>query len=171
MPGQQFEINSDLYNMLEEMAVNSTGIPIELVQSRLSPDFATQFTSSSIKVLRMVYTRQGIYEEFEQDIWTKLYNYDYPDENITIECELPPPIFLSMTNTSQLIANTKEYVMQIAEYEYEGEQGDNVDAEKALFIKKMMRSILSSYVRSRDIERYKQSAKMEVSKTISNENQ
>lgn len=171
MPGQQFEINSDLYNMLEEMAVNSTGIPIELVQSRLSPDFAMQFTSSSIKVLRMVYNRQGIYEEFEQDIWTKLYNYDYPDKNITIECELPPPIFLSMTNTSQLIANTKEYVMQIAEYEYEGEQGDNVDAEKALFIKKMMRSILSSYVRSRDIERYKQSAKMEVSKTISNENQ
>lgn len=171
MPGQQFEINSDLYNMLEEMAVNSTGIPIELVQSRLSPDFATQFTSSSIKVLRMVYTRQGIYEEFEQDIWTKLYNYDYPDENVTIECELPPPIFLSMTNTSQLIANTKEYVMQIAEYEYEGEQGDNVDAEKALFIKKMMRSILSSYVRSRDIERYKQSAKMEVSKSIPNENQ
>lgn len=162
MPGQQFEINSELYNMLEEMAVNSTGVPIELVQSRMSPDFATQFTSSSIKVLRSVYSRQNTYEKFESGIWTKLYNYEYPDENITVESELPPPIFLSMTNTTQLIQNTKEYVMQIAEYEFDGEQGDTVEEEKAVFIKKMMRSILSSYVRTRDIMKFKDAAKMEV---------
>lgn len=171
MPGQQFEINSDLYNMLEEMAVNSTGIPIELVQSRNSPDFATQFTSSSLKVLRMVYNRQTIYENFESEIWTKLYNYENPeDNNITIECELPPPIFLSMTNTTQLISNAKEYATQIAEYEYEGEQGETVDIEKAIFVKKLMRSILSSYVRNRDIIRFKEETKMEVQKEKSSNN-
>ena len=173
MPGQQFEINSDLYNMLEEMAVNSTGCPIELVQSRMSPDFATQFTSSSIKILRMVYGRQSIYEGFESEIWTKIYNYEYGDigQNIQIECELPPPIFLSMTNTSQLINNTHEYVQQIADYEYEGVQGDNVDVEKSIFIKKMMRSILSSYVKNKDIERHKNLAKMEVEKMMTTQNQ
>ena len=168
MPGQQFEINSELYNMLEEMAVNSTGCPMELVQARMSPDFATQFTSSSIKILRMVYARQGIYEKFESEIWTKLYNYEYGEEGqyAEVSCELPPPIFLSMTNTSQLINNTHEYVQQIADFEYEGEQGDNVEAEKSIFIKKMMRSILSSYVKNKDIERHKALAKMEVERSL-----
>ena len=160
MPGQQFEINSDLYNMLEEMAVNSTGIPIELVQSRNSPDFATQFTSSSIKVLRLVFGRQSIVEEFMNKVCTKIYNCEY-DDNIAVETELPPPMIMNITNTSQMISSTKDYVQQIADYEFDGENGETVEQEKAIFIKKMMRSLLASYVKISTIERYREEAKIE----------
>ena len=161
MPGQQFEINNDLYNMLEEMAVNSTGVPIELVQARNSPDFATQFTSSSIKISRLVFARQAVVEEFMNKVCTKIYNCEYED-NITVETALPPPMILNITNTSQMINSTKDYVTQIAEYEYDGETSDTVDQEKAAFTRKMMRSMLSSYVRVSSVDRFKEEAKLEV---------
>ena len=161
MPGQQFEINNDLYNMLEEMAVNSTGVPIELVQARNSPDFATQFTSSSIKISRLVFARQAVVEEFMNKVCTKIYNCEYED-NITVETALPPPMILNITNTSQMINSTKDYVTQIAEYEYDGETSETVDQEKAAFTRKMMRSMLSSYVRVSSVDRFKEEAKLEV---------
>lgn len=162
MPGQQFDIDSDLYNMLEEMAVNSTGVNIDMVNARIQPEFATQFTSNSLKVLRMVYSRQTIMEEFLSDIFTAIYNCEYQDDNYTLSCELPPPLFLVMTNTSQIIQNVKEYVTQIAEYEYNGDTSPNVDQERAIFERKLMRSILSSYIKASEIERHKRAAKFEL---------
>lgn len=166
MQGQQFEINTDLYNMLEEMAVNSIGIPIELVQSRNSPDFATQFTSSSIKVLRMVFGRQNAVEKFINPIINKIYRYEYPDEinNRTISCELPPPIFLSMVNTTQLIQNTKTYIQEIADLEFNGDQSPTADIERAIFERKMLKAALASYIKTGDIERTRRAAKFEAQK-------
>lgn len=168
MPGQQFEINNDLYNMLEEMAVNSTGVPIELVQARNSPDFATQFTSSSIKIARTVFARQAIVEIFMNRVCTKIYNCEY-DDNITVETELPPPMILNITNTSQMISSTKEYVSQIADYEYEGNTSETAEQEKAIFTRKMMRSMLASYVRVSSVDRYKEEAKIEVQRVKDNQ--
>lgn len=161
MPGQQFDINTDLYNMLEEMAVNSTGVPIELVQSRNQPDFATQFTSSSIKILRTVYTRQAVVEEFISPILSKIYNCEYAEQE-DIDVELPPPLILNVSNNSQIVQSNREYVNSIAEFEYEGEDGENVEKEKAVFIRKMMRHMLSSYIKFNIIDTYKEEAKMEV---------
>lgn len=167
MPGQQFDINNELYNMLEEMAVNSTGVPIELVQARNSPDFATQFTSSSIKIARTVFARQAIVEEFMNSVCTKIYNCEYED-NIAVSTELPPPMILNITNTSQMIGSTRDYVTQIADYEYEGDTSEDADKKKAAFIRKMMRSMLASYVRVSTVERFKQEAELEVTKTSDN---
>lgn len=162
MPGQEFNINDDLYNMLEEMAVNPI-VPLELVQSRNSPDFATQFTSSSIKVLRSVFPRQSVMEEFLGGILTKIYNCEY-GTNVRIRVELPPPMILNITNTSQMIQSTKDYVTQIADYEYEGDTSPTVEQEKSIFIRKMMRTLLASYVRSSTVDRYKEQAKMEINR-------
>ena len=160
MPGQQFEINNDLYNMLEEMAVNSTGVPIELVQARNSPEFATQFTSSNIKIARTVFARQAIVELFMNKVCTKIYNCEYDDNN-SVETELPPPMILNITNTSQMISSAKDYVAQIADYEYEGNTSETADQEKAIFIRRMMRSMLASYVRVSSVDRFKEEAKIE----------
>ncbi len=162
MPGQQFEPNSDLMNILEEMAVNSTNCPIELVQSRNSLDFATQFTSSSIKVLRFVYGRQGIVQEFIGEVLTKIYNCEYEDMYTEIECELPPPMFLSLSNTSQMLQNAQEYANAIADYEYNGDTSEDVDQKKALFVKKYIRLLLSSYVKSSTVDKLKNVVEMEL---------
>ena len=49
MQGQQIEIKTELLNLLEEAAINSTGVPLELIQSRQSPDYAMQLTMSKTK--------------------------------------------------------------------------------------------------------------------------
>lgn len=163
MPGQQFEPKTDLMNALEEMAVNSTNCPIELVQSRMSPDFATQFTSSSLKILRFVYSRQEIVQEFISGVLTKIYNCEYGEDNyVEIDCELPPPMFLNLTNTSQLMQNAQEQANLIAEYEYNGDTSDNVDQKKGLFIRKYIRWSLSSYIKSSVVDRLKNSVDMEL---------
>lgn len=163
MPGQQFEINQDLMNLLTEAAVNPI-VPLELIQMRMNPEFATQYTSSSLKLLRKTYRRQARLQKFISDIYTDIYMAEY-EEFQHIECELPPPVFLSMVNTNQLLENTKQYVETIAEMEYEGDQSDTVDQEKAIFKKKMINSILASYIKPSEIERCKKAAKFEISKT------
>lgn len=162
MPGQQFDINQDLLNLLTESAVNNI-VPLELIQMRLNPEFATQYTSSSLKLLRKTYRRQARLQQFISDIYTDIYLAEY-EEYQQIDCELPPPVFLSMVNTNQLLENTKAYVESIAEMEYEGDTSETAEQEKAIFKKKMINSILASYIKPSEIERCKKQAKFEVSK-------
>ena len=132
MPGQEFNINQELMDMLEEMAINPIA-PLELIQARMSPDFASQYTTSSLKLLRKTYRRQARMEMFISEIYTNIYAAEY-EEYQQIECELPPPLFLSMVNTNQLLENTQQFVNTLAEMEYAGETSDTVDQEKAIFI-------------------------------------
>lgn len=169
MPGQQFEINQDLFNMLDEAAVESTGVPMEVVQARLSPEFATQYISSSLKLIRKVFRRQARVELFLSELLTDIYATEY-DEYIPIKCELPPPVFLSMVNTNQLLENTKQWATSLAELEYDGDTSETVEQEKAIFIRKIMRSTLSSYLKPSEIDSYKADAKFEVSSKSSPNN-
>ena len=168
MPGQQIEPKTELMNTLEEMAVNSTNCTIELVQSRMSPDFATQITSSSLKVLRFVYARQMIVQKFIGGILTKIYNYEYEDSTngyIEIDVELPPPMVLNLTNSSQLIQNAQEQANLLAELEYGGDTSQNVDQKKAIFIRKYVRWTLSAYIKSSTIDKIKALTEMELQVT------
>ena len=150
-------------SLFTEAAVNPI-VNLELIQMRMNPEFATQYTSSSLKLLRKTYRRQARLQKFISDIYTDIYMAEY-EEFQHIECELPPPVFLSMVNTNQLLENTKQYVETIAEMEYEGDQSDTVEQEKAIFKKKMINSILASYIKPSEIERCKEAAKFEISKT------
>lgn len=159
MPGQEINIPNELMEMLEEMAINPIA-PLELIQARMSPDFATQYTSSSLKLLRKTYRRQARLEVFISENYTDLYAMEY-GEYLQIDCELPPPVFLSMINTTQLVENTKNYVEIMAEMEYAGDDSDTADLEKSIFTRKMIRSILSSYLRVGEIDKHKHAAKFE----------
>lgn len=159
MPGQEFNMPNELMEMLEEMAINPIA-PLELIQARMNPDFATQYTSSSLKLLRKTYRRQARLEVFSSEIHTDLYAMEY-GEYLQIDCELPPPVFLSMINTNQLVENAKNYIDILAEMEYAGDESDTADLEKDIFTKKMLRSMLSSYLRVGEIDKHKQSAKFE----------
>ena len=77
MPGQQFTDNTDRMQQLKEMAINSTDVPFEIIQSRQSVDYAMQLSMSSSRFLRKVYHRQSLYTPFLERIITKLYNYEF----------------------------------------------------------------------------------------------
>lgn len=123
--GQQFDINTDFMEQLKEMAINSTGVPLDIIQTRRSVDYASQLSMSSSKFLRTVYKRQERFQEIMGPIISAIYNYEY-GENVDLDVTFPPPVFLDMANTNQLINNTKEFVDSCIDVEMQNEQDDEL---------------------------------------------
>lgn len=162
IPSQEFNPYTELMEALEEMAINSTDVPLDQIQSRLSADYATQITQSNTKFLRHVYKRQSICEYYFSKILTKIYNYEY-GTNIEIKVELPTPLFLNMNNMQQIMSSTQEYVNSIANFEFGENLDDEKQAIKEIFVKKMMRKQLSTYIKVNEVERLINEAEMEYS--------
>lgn len=150
MPGQQFDFPTDLQSNLEESAVNSTGVPLEIVNSSTGMDFAVRYTMTNAKLLRNVLKRQLKMEDFLSEVFTKIYRFEY-DENITLEVQLPPPAFLSMTQGTQLLNSAVQYADSITEVEMAGQS----DEGKALFKKRLIRKLIPSYMSDEEIEKIK----------------
>jgi hypothetical protein len=154
MQGQQINMPTELMDSLEEMAVNSTDVPIELIQARQSMDYAVQYTMTNSKFLRKIYHRQGQYQKFLSIIVTRIYNYEY-QENVDLTVTLPPPIFLNITNTSQIINNTSDFASAIAEVRMAEEQNE---VKKAIFTKKVKEYYLGSYLDTNVLDRIEKEA-------------
>lgn len=155
MQGQNVDIKTDLMNILEEMAVNSTDVPLEIIQARQSMDYAVQYSMSNSKFLRKVYKRQAKTEAIFTKIVSKLYNYEY-EQNDTIDIILPPPMFLNITNTNQIMDNTNAFVSNIANIEMNTESDEVV---KNIFIRLMSKEMIGTYIPSNKIEILKTKAK------------
>ena len=157
MQGQQVEVQTDLMNRLEEMAVNTTDVPIELIQARQSIDYAVHYTMSNSKFLRLVYKRQSKYEPYISIIMTRIYNYEY-DTNVELEVNLPPPMFLNITNTNQIMMNTNDFAQSVADIYLSNEPDD---ITKNIFIRDLKLHYLGSYIDPSDLDRILKSAKQE----------
>ena len=142
MPGQQIEIKTDLLNLLEESAINVTGVPIEIIQNRQSPDYAMQLTMSNSKFLRYVYSRQSDFQKIIATLYTKIYDIEY-GSNDQITVTLPPPLFINVTNTNQLIVNTGDYCDNITNIVMADEQDEVI---RAKFAKELKIYHLGSYL-------------------------
>lgn len=147
IPGQQFTDNSDRMQQLKEMAVNATGVPFEIIQTRLSVDYAAQLSMSNSKFLRKVYARQSIFAPYLSRLCTKLFNYEYK-EKCEVEVILPPPVFINTANTMQLVDNTKNFVNSIAEVEL---VNGETDEQKAEYIKRLFYFYIGTHI---DISRH-----------------
>lgn len=142
MQGQEINTPSELMDRFENLAVEGTDVPYEFVQSVNQVDYATRFTMSNSKFLRKVYKEQRICQEAFSYIFTKIYNYEYNENEHGIKVILPAPAFLTMTNSEQLVNNTKNFVNAIIESEIPNES----DEVKAEFSKIMIRNYLGSYI-------------------------
>lgn len=161
LQGQEINTHEDFMQRLEQMAVEALDMPYEfVVQGRQQADFAMRLTMSNGKVLRKSYKRQAIVQLFGSRIGTKLYNYQY-NTNITLELQLPPPTFLNITNTNQLIQNINETVTSIVQMEMD-QEADPLEIQ--IFQKKLMRHYLSTYIDGSNIDRIKKEAEMEYAK-------
>lgn len=156
MQGQNIEIKTELLDMLEQMAINSTDVPYDYIQSRKNVDYAVRLTMASGKFLRKVFKRQAIVEMIYSQIITKIYNTEF-DESDKLEIELPPPGFLSLINTNQVIASTRENVDAIVEMEMAGESDELI----SIFRKKLMRHYLNGYLDTKNINTLKKQSEME----------
>ena len=158
MQGQDVQTPSELMERFENDAVGSTDVPYEFVQSYNQVDYATRFTMSSSKFLRKVYKEQRICQDAFSYIFTKIYNFEYSENERMIKILLPAPAFLSMTNSQQLLDNTKNYISAICDVELSNED----DKVKNEFTKIMLRSILGNYIDYDKVDESIRQAKMKI---------
>lgn len=160
MQGQDVEIKTELLNLLEEAAINSTGVPLELIQSRQSPDYAMQLTMSNTKFLRFVYGRQSQFQNMLEPLITKIYDIEYGTTD-KIVVTLPPPLFINVTNTNQLITNTSDFCNAIVEITMGDSQDDVLKAKVAKSLKVYY---LGSYINMNIVNNAIEKAKQEKAK-------
>lgn len=166
MNGQQIDFKTELMTTLEEMAVNSTDVPMEMIQMRQSVEYATQLSMSSSKFLRKVYNRQSKYQKNLTRIFNKLYNNEY-DDNITLEVKLPPPMFLNITNTNQMITNVTDYSASVADI-----MVDDTDEDvKKYVIREINKANLGSYLDIDNLEQIVARAKQLAARDNNDNNQ
>ena len=157
MQGQQIDPQTDLMEKLQNMAVNSTDVPVEIVQARQSMDYAIQATMSNSRFLKKVYNRQTIANRFLSAIMTKLYRGEFNNPTAVINVNLPTPMFLNLTNTNQIIQNAND-VAQAAAEAFSDELDENA---KPMFFNNLKAKMLESYLDMEMIQRVKEATKVE----------
>ena len=167
MPGQNIEPPTEQLQNLEEMAINSTDVPLELIQARQSMDYAVHYTMTNSKFLKKVYTRQGIYAKFLSRIFTKIYNYEY-STNDKLQVTLPPPMFLNITNTNQIMQNTMDFGNNAVAVFLDENVSDEI---KTKFTSKVHKYYLGSYLDIDVLEKLKIEAEQEVQIKTAEQNQ
>ena len=157
MQGQQIEAPTEMMQTMEENAINSTGVPLELVNATKGLDYAVHYTVSNSRFMTIVTKRQGKEQKMESKMCTKIYNCEY-EENTLINIMLPEPRFISTGNTNSVIDNVRQYAQNITEiYGY-----DLDDTEKAEFTNLIMRNRLASHINCDMIDNLKSLAKVNV---------
>ena len=148
MQGQQIEIKTELLNILEESAINVTGVPIETIQNRQSPEYAMQLTMSNSKFIRFVYERQSDFQTMVSDFVTDLYDIEFSTKD-RVTLTLPPPLFINITNTDQLLSNVMNFAGNVTEIMMPTEPDDI----KTEFKKEVALSHLGSYINLANIRK------------------
>ena len=159
MQGQQSETPTELMDRMEESAVNRTDVPYEFIQTINQVDYATRYTMSNSKFLRKVFKKQMKCQRHYTQIFRSLYNYEYNENETTMEIRLPAPAFLTLTNSQQLIDNTKNFASAIADIELQDKE-----ELKPEFIKIMIHNYLGTYIDYDTISGFIERAKQNVNK-------
>lgn len=114
MEGQNIDTKESLMEQLEHMAISPTGVPYEYLLSRKSVDYAIRLTMANGKFLKDCYKIQSKFEKWLTRVVTKIYNYEYL-ANDEIEAKLPPPAYLAILNTQQMLDNVKNMIENIVD--------------------------------------------------------
>lgn len=169
MQGQDIDPQTDFMQKLEELMCNSVDVPLELIQARQSIDYAVQLTMTNSKFLRKVYARQGQYQKFISRIFTKIYNAEY-GTNMKIKIQLPPPMFLNITNVDQLSNNIVNLSQTIADIEIpDGDPNDqNAQWTKSVLVSRVKKNLLKSFIDFNVMDKIKDEVQQEISRTAQN---
>ena len=159
--GQNIDTKNDLMESLESMAINPTGVPLEIIETRKTIDFSRQLTMSNGKFARHVLKRQAILQPLVSNLVSTVYNYHF-NKNEKIDIILPPPSYLTINNTLDMYRSAKDLVDSIIDLEVE-------DTERhkpwvAEFRKNLMRHQLTTYINWDDIDNIKDISKVKSSK-------
>ena len=157
MQGQNIDPQTDLMNSLEEQAVNAADVPLELIQSRMSMDYAIQATMSNSRFLKHVNYWQAVANRWHSNIYTLCYRAEFDDPSAIIKMELPKPSFLYITNTNQIMDNANNMAAVVAEITSNGMD----DAEKQEYSNNLRAEYIKAYIDQDMVKRIYNKTKLE----------
>jgi hypothetical protein len=161
MQGQDVQHPTDLMNQLEEMAVNATDVPMEVIQARQQLDFATHYTMSNTRFLRKVYNLQAKFTKILTKLFTRIYDAEYECTD-TVTVELPPPMYLALMNSSQMFQSANEHVENITPLYIDTENEDPALVAKVKA--RIKKFYMKSFIPDEAIQQIVDSARMEFEK-------
>jgi len=168
IPGQNIEIKTEFMNMLEETAIGLIGgITLEMVRSQEQEQTATHLTMTNAKLLIDIFERQMAYEDIISELITKIYQIEYGVED-ELKVELPPPVMLNFTNTSQILTVANELIQNIVTMKMgpDNQQSGNEGLRNA-FIGRLMRYYFKTFLPMEEIDQMYEEAETEMTATTS----
>lgn len=166
MQGQNIDPQTELMQKLEDMAVDATTVPVEIVNARNSLDYAVQASMTSSKFLKTVISDQIITNAFFSRIMTQLYRAEYDDPKAIINVSLPQPSYLNTSNTSTMINNMNDMVQAIADSYSE----DFSEEMKPLFLANIKKEMLRTYIDQTMVDRVAKQTKLQLAAKQTNDN-
>lgn len=144
LQGQDINPNTEFLEKYESYAVGTTGIPLELIDARLGIDYASQLTMTNTKHLRLVYKDQSKAQKFGGRIVTKIYNAEF-NKTAQLALFLPPPLYITITNSTQLLTNVSEFAEKLITPELK-KQGVSDDSIINAAVAEYTRKVLGTYM-------------------------
>ena len=157
MQGQDIPVKTELMELLESMAVNSIGVPLDIIQNRRNADYALRLSMTSSKFQRHSMKLQ-LRTEIQTSIFiTLVYNYHFA-KNSKLVVELPPPSYLALQNTLSLLQNNVDYLNTLTSVMFT----DDDPAElKLTFQRKYLKKKLNSHLDMDMLEELLKQARLE----------
>ena len=79
---------------------------------------------SNTRFLKLIYERQRRTSILFSEIFTRLYNNEFDEEYSNIKIQLPPPVYLTMTNNQQLLDNVSQMADKLIEFELTNDEDE-----------------------------------------------
>lgn len=165
MQGQNIDPQTELMQKLEDMAVDATTVPVEIVNARNSLDYAVQASMTSSKFLKTVISDQIITNAFFSRIMTQLYRAEYDDSKAIINVSLPQPSYLNTSNTSTMINNMNDMVQAITD----SYSDDFTEEQKPLFMANIKKEMLRTYIDQDMVDRVAKQTKLQLAAKATND--
>lgn len=143
LQGQDIDTKPDYMEALESQIMSPTGVPLELIDTRRTIEYSRQLTFSNGRFARHVLKRQAILQPQLGRYITILFNHTYTEDTI-LEVLLPPPTFLFINNTLDLLQNTQNTILAIIDIDIPKSEVDKPWVD--IYRSKLLRYYLGSYL-------------------------
>ena len=168
LPGQNIDVKTEFMNGLEEMAIEQTGVSIEMISNHYQAEqTATNVVQNNERYLIMIRERQELYQEILSAVLTKIYQAEEGTNDI-VSVELPAPRGLNFSNTSQMLASGNDLIQNIVQMKLGQSQDEGL---KARFTGKLMEYYYTTMLPMDDIDRLYDEAQLEAKQEPAEDNQ
>ena len=169
IPGQNVEVKTDLMNALEEMAVQSTGVPYDYIQAHQATDYATRLTMTNTRFLQTIYNLQALVKKMFSTILTRIYNAEF-DSNEEIEYVPNVPTYLMTMNTTQILTSANDISEAITNM-YVSDNAKDADLIKPKLVAELKKKYTSLFFPADDMQALIDEVQMSVAKEKEDEKQ